>query len=299
MHFLSYILFLFFTGLFAITPFWILYRISDFIYLLFWYIFEYRKKVVLQNLANSFPEKTIDERKILAKKFYRHLCDILVEGIKVFTMKHKNIIKRHKILNPNVLDNYFKNGNNVIAVSAHYGNWEWGAISGGLQTKLKVIGIYKPLSNPYIDKYLRKTRARGGTELAPMSETVETFNKTYNEPCAFVMIADQSPTNMEMSVWMDFLNQETACLHGPEKYAKKYNLPIVFLDIQKVKRGYYHITVSDLVKDPQAYTKDEITITYMKKLEEIILKKPEYWLWSHKRWKKKRERLTQYDCPPV
>ncbi len=152
---------------------------------------------------------------------------------------------------------------------------------------MKVVGLYKPLSNPWVDKFLKWSRSRSGTILAPIYDTTAAFDRYSNQTAIFLMAADQNPTNPEKAFWVDFLGQETAFLHGPEKHAKKNKLPIVYIDIIRQKRGYYTIVMSELIKDPMIYPEGEITQVYASKVEEMIRRYPPNWLWSHRRWKHK------------
>jgi len=260
---------------------------------LFQYIFGYRKKIIVQNLKNSFPDKTEKEIKKIIKGTYRNLSDIVVESIKGFTLSSKQLSKRFIIKNPEILDVFFEEKQSVIGVAAHYGNWEWGATIGNLQIKHRAIGFYKPLSNKYIDNYIKRLRAENGALLRSIKNTAETFQLFKDQTCLFVMVADQSPTNMKEAIWTNFMNQDTACLHGPEKHARINNYPVVYLNTQRIKRGYYEVTIEILAKNPLELKEGELTKLYMKKLEQILNNKPENWLWSHKRWKKKRSDIPK------
>jgi len=288
MQFFIYIIFLISIYIIAIIPFWFLYQFSNLLAFLFYYVFQYRKKVTLTNLRSSFPEKSDKEIKRIAKRTYVNLTDILVESIKGFTISDKEIKKRFKINNPELLNQYYYQGKSIIGVAAHYGNWEWGAIAGSLQIKNKAIAFYKPLTNKYIDRFLKKIRAENGTLLKSIYKTSATFKKYKNQSCIYILVADQSPSSLKKAYWVNFLNQDTACLHGPEKHARNNNYPLLFLKIQRVKRGYYELTAEKLIEKPTETNEGQITEIYMHKLEEIIKENPENWLWSHKRWKRKR-----------
>jgi KDO2-lipid IV(A) lauroyltransferase len=147
------------------------------------------------------------------------------------------------------------------------------------------VGFYKPLSNQHIDRYIQKTRVQGRSVLASITRTAETFNADWSEPAIFYMVADQSPSSARLAYWMPFLNQETAVLHGPEKYARVHNFPVVFAYSKKIRRGYYEVYFSMLAENPSELKTGEITRRYMKKLEEVIMARPEFYLWSHRRWK--------------
>lgn len=272
----------------AIMPFGLLYLFSDFFFVLIYHVIGYRKKVAQQNLRESFPQKSEQEITKMTRKFYHHFCDIALESMKGFSMSKKSIKARHKILNPELADEIFKKGLSVIALPAHYNNWEWGSMSPGLQLKHSIVAFYKPLSNKWVDAYAKSTRSKYRTILASIRETAVTFSNLVDNHTVFIMAADQSPSNIKDCYWVDFLNHTTACLHGPEKYARKYNLPVVYVDIKKVKRGFYELELITICDNPQTLDDGLITARYMKLLEASILQEPAYWLWSHKRWKHKK-----------
>ena len=288
MQFLTYIIFRLALGLFKIMPFRLLYALSDVLSWLFYHLIQYRKKVILTNLKRAFPGKKDQEIRLIARKTYTNLTDILLESLKGFSVREEKLIKRYKILNPEFLDRYFEKNQSIIGVTGHYANWEWGALAGSAQMKHKPIAFYKPLSNSYIDQYIKSSRAESGTLLYSIRQTSETFSKHKHENCIFLMVADQSPSDSKKAYWIDFLNQDTACLHGPEKHARINNYPVIYLDIQRIKRGYYTVQFSQLIENPAEETDGLITEKYMRQLEQIIREKPENWMWSHKRWKKKR-----------
>lgn len=275
----------------GIMPFRLMYFLSDVVFLLVFHVIGYRRAVVTNNLRSSFPAKNADEIKLLAKKFYHHLCDIALEGIKGFTMTKQELIRRHHIVNPELADHYFDKGVSTIAVPGHYNNWEWGSLSPGLQLKYPIVGLYKSMSNSRVDFFIGKHRSKFNTRLASLRETTSTFEELNSKPFAYIMASDQSPTNLKDCYWIDFLNQDTPWLHGPEKYARKYNWPVIYVDIQKVKRGYYEIKLILLTDNPASLPEGEITRLYAQHLEQTILHEPAYWLWSHKRWKHSRNRV--------
>jgi Kdo2-lipid IVA lauroyltransferase/acyltransferase len=269
----------------GIMPFRMMYIFSDMIYFLIYYMIGYRRKVVTSNLQSSFPEKNEAEIRVITKKFYHHLCDISLESIKGFSMSPQELISRHHILNPELADYYYDKGISVIAVPGHYNNWEWGSLSPGLQIKSPVVGIYKPLTNKVADDFIKRHRAKFNTRLASIRETAFVFEELSASPHAFIMASDQSPSNTKDSFWFNFLHHDTAWLHGPEKYSRKYNLPVMYVDIQKVKRGFYEIKLDLLTENPSLLPHGDITRCYVKQLENSILHEPAYWLWSHRRWK--------------
>ncbi len=289
MQYIGFLFFRFLVFLFSLIPFWVLYIYSDILFFFFFHVFGYRKKVVYANLKNSFPEKSKEEIHRIAKAFYTNLCDITFESIKGLSMSKKALLKRYKVLNADLLDPFFYQGQSLIALAGHYTNWEWGVLSFGFQFTHKSVGLYKPMSNTYIDNYAKKSRAAWGMHLVSIKETRQTFDEQHEKPALIFMVSDQSPSNLKKALWLKFLNQDTACLHGAEFYAKKYNFPLVFGDMQRIKRGYYTVEMTIIEENPSQTPEGEITKAYMNKLEEIIRAKPENWLWSHKRWKHKRK----------
>lgn len=291
MNILLAVLFLFFVFLIGIMPFFILYLFSDFMRILLQYVFRYRGKVIGSNLDKAFPEMPEDEKRILVRKIYRNLTDVLIEGIKSFTMTRRQVRKRHVIVNAKILEPYLKAGKSIVAVTAHYNNFEWGSLSPGVFTNYNVVAFYKPLSNKYIDRFIRRSRTKFGTTLASIRETTQTFEKLKQIPTVFMMAADQSPSNHSKAIWVNFLGIETAFLHGPEKHAVNNNFPVFYIDVQRIKRGFYTCTLSLLAEDPATLPVGEITRRYAAKVEEVIRSAPENWIWSHKRWKKRREEI--------
>ncbi len=283
--YISYLLFRIFVLLFRFVPFRVMYMISDFIFLVVYHIAGYRKKIVFGNLKNSFPEKSAEETKQIAKKFYHHLCDLLLESIKSSSSKGRDLAKRYRLINPDVIDSYYLRNLPVIAVTGHFNNWEWGGLAGESQMKHKPIGFYKPLTNKYLDQFIQRTRVHGRSVLASIERTTETFRIKWDDIPIYYMIADQSPSSPRLAYWVNFLNQDTATLHGPEKYARVHGLPVLYMDVQKVKRGWYTFEFFVLADDPRSLKTGEITQRFMKMLEDKIREHPEYYLWSHRRWK--------------
>lgn len=290
---LTYYFFVFFVYLIGALPFSVLYIFSFKVYIILYYIVRYRRKVVYSNLAKAFPEKPDKEIKTLAKKFYKHLADIFIESLKGFSMSHEEIVRRHRIVNLELLDEYIKNGKTVILIGGHYGNWEWGSMAGGLQSKLPLVIFYKPLSNKYIDDFMIKSRSRCGTIMASIAKTYQVFKNQADTPSFFLLIADQSPSRIDRAYWVNFLGIETAFLHGPEQYCRKFNYPSFFVDIKRIKRSFYELELVPIIENPDDLPEGEITARFAKLLEARIRKEPEYWLWSHRRWKHERNTSSE------
>lgn len=285
---LTYIFFLFLVNLFRILPFRIIYMISDGLFFILYYVIGYRKTIVTENLRNSFPQKNSQEIREISKAYYHHLSDILLEGIKALTMNEESALTRYRFQNPELMDDLYRQNRNAMAVGGHYNNWEWGGIAFGKQILYKSVAFYKPLSNKYVDNYLTKSRVKGRTALVSISDTADVFKKNWGEPAVFIMVADQSPSSTRLAYWVNFLNQDTPALHGPEKYARIYNLPVVYGGVKKIRRGYYELYFRMICDDPSKTRDGEITEKFMQMLEEDILSDPRYYLWSHRRWKHKR-----------
>ncbi len=287
LSFLSYILFRFFVIIFYILPFRLIYFISDFFALLLRYVIRYRKKIILKNLKNSFPNKTEKELRKMLFPIYLNISDILVETIKGYSMSSKQVQKHITITNLKLMNELYDNYNGIIGVLGHYGNWEWAALLSGLVLKQNSVIFYKPLSNKFLDKYIHKNRSRFGVHLCSIYITAKSFEENKSKKTFFAMVADQSPSNISKSYWITFLNQPTACLHGPEKYARMFNLPVVYIFIDRIKRGYYEVTFTTVTEKPNELPDGEITRQYFGLLEKDIIHKPAPWLWSHRRWKHK------------
>ena len=271
----------------SLLPYPLLYLISDIIFLIMYRVIGYRKEVVLANLRNSFPNKSKQELKKIMSDFYRHLCDIIMESVKGFTISEKQLRKRLIIKNPEFSNYFADRGQSIIFVGGHYNNWEICAQAFAMYSNHKCIGIYKPLSNAFINNKIYTSRSKYGMHLISMKQTKKSFEEG-NEAKAIVFGSDQNPANPKRAHWLQFLNQDTSVLFGVEKYAKEYNWPVVFVSISKVKRGYYDVEYSLITDKPKEQPHGKITEDFTKRLEQDIINQPQYWLWSHKRWKHKR-----------
>jgi KDO2-lipid IV(A) lauroyltransferase len=281
-------IFLILVALIGLIPFPLLYLFSGFIRFLMHRVIGYRKNVIISNLKGSFPEKSEKEINSIVRSVYKNLADVSVEGIKAFSMSARQIKMRHYINNPEIIETFLSQGRSIIALPAHFNNWEWGSLSPGLFTKYPIIGFYKPLNNKYVDIFLRRSRSKFGTSLVSIYKTALEFKKNSGKPSIYIMAADQSPTNVKKSYWLQFFGKDTAFLHGPEKYCRMYNFPVAYVDVQRVKRGYYTLDITMLADNPSTLPEGEITRRYAEKLEEAIRKNPGSWLWSHRRWKLSR-----------
>jgi KDO2-lipid IV(A) lauroyltransferase len=273
--------------LIASLPFNVLYRLSDFLFHLLWYS-GYRKKVVRQNLTNSFPEKTPDEIEILSKKYFRYLCDLTLETLKTMTMTEQENRERCHFQKKDWLDTLYHEKKSFIIVMGHYGNWEWAGPCFTLNTDFQLVVIYRPLRNIYFEKMLSKMRTRFGTRITATKNTMRDMVANRKNLTATALIADQTANIPENAYWTTFLRQDTAVFMGPEKLAVKFNYPVVYMNVKRVKRGYYEIIPELMFSKPQETMENEISEAFTRRLEKEIIQNPPIWLWSHKRWKHKR-----------
>ena len=282
----TYLILPFIYGL-SYLPHFILYRISDLMYFLLYDLLKYRLDVIYENLKNSFPEKSHEEIIRIQKEFYKNLMDIMVETVKEFTLSKRQVRKRFKFTNPELFQQHYDKGKSVMMLMGHYNNWEY-AVSTPLWVPQECWAVYGKLANPVMDKYLVRTREKYGFTLFPMERTYDVMLNHEQGDKLYMFMADQSPHHGSIKYWLQFLNQETGVHIGAEKLSKMLDLAVVFIDIQKVKRGYYEITAQTLFEDAKNTAEHEITDKYFAVLEEVIRKSPANWLWSHKRWKYKR-----------
>jgi len=275
-----------FLYLIASLPFWALYKVSDFLYYLF-LLSGYRKNVVLENLRKSFPERSEKEIKDLSKAYFSYLSDLTLETIKTMRMTKQEAKERCLYHNTEWIDKMHEEKKSFIIVMGHYGNWEWAGPSFTLGSNYQLFVIYRPLTNPYFEKMLTKTRTKFGTRITQVNQTLREMVANRKNVTATAFIADQaaSPAN---SYWTTFLHQDTSVFNGPEKIAVKFNYPVVYMKIQRVKRGYYELIPQLLFDDPASTSEGEILETFTKRLEKDIIDDPVIWLWSHRRWKHKR-----------
>ena len=277
------------------TPFSILYKFSDFLYLVLFYVIRYRRKVVFSNLHLVFPEKNKGEINDIAKKFYRHFCDVFLETTKTMAISESEIKKRFVFENLEVLQEYERANESVIILFPHYGNWEWGTALN-LHLKGKGYGIYQPLVNPYYDRLVRRIRARFGGRLITTKETKATVTKNREEniPAIYGILTDQSPRLKQAFYWSQFMGITVPMHTGAEFMSKSMNLPVLYLTVSKPKRGYYTSKLSVLAKNPNDFPNYAITDAFFRETEKTIKAQPEYYLWTHRRWKHKDMNPEKY-----
>jgi KDO2-lipid IV(A) lauroyltransferase len=270
--------------LISYLPLWILYRISDLFYLILISVFPYRKKVIETNLRNSFPELSRAEIRTLRNKFYRHFADLVIEGIKNLSISKSELAKRFTVKNPEIISEITRKNQSVMLISGHYGNWEWMITSLANWFDCKTVGIGMPLTNSFWDKALNKRRSRFGLHVAHSGNYKVKINR--DQANVILVLSDQSPSNSENAYWTSFLNQQTAVLFGAEFMVNDQKFVPVFFRTLKVKRGFFEVELVPFEGELLQTNYGEITQWHSHLLEKTIKSQPEFWLWSHKRWKR-------------
>jgi len=291
MSYIIYVLLLGIVKLHAMLPMRVLYLFSDILYFFVYKVVRYRLKVVRENLKKSFPEKTANDLLGLEKKFYHHFSDYIVETIKLAHISQEELNRRARLNNPDIIDPLVAQGHTCfILLMGHYGNWEWFTGSTAWFDRVKIYQIYRPLSNKAFDRLFIYLRTRFQGIGIKKQETVRDMIrlKQSKERSLVIFIADQSPNKFNLHYWTTFLNQESAILIGPERIATKLDIPVIFVDVRKVKRGHYTVDFELLTDNPRQTPEFWITEQYTRLMERSILRDPAYWLWTHKRWKHRK-----------
>ena len=288
MQFIAFILIYPFIWLFSILPFRLLYFISDCFYYLIYYLIGYRKETVVSNLKLAFPNKSDQEIKVITKKFYKHLADVFIEMIKSFTISKKAILKRYTFTNIELIQQLESNNKSIILLGSHYANWEW-VFCLNLLVNYKGLAVFKKLKNIYFDKKIRATRGRFGTALISTKKIFKVIeeNAKGDALSMYGFLGDQSPKATKALHWSKFLGVTVPIHTGAETLAKNHNLALICFNTIKVKRGYYETTFKLLAENPTDYNDYELTDLYLRELEKSIYNKPEYYFWTHKRFKHK------------
>lgn len=277
----------------SLLPFRVLYLLSDLLYLLLRYVIPYRKKIVYDNLRHAFPEKTPEQIQTILRKFYAHFCDTLVESIKMTTVSSETMQSRIRFADEDMLWECYRQEKQLMILMGHYGNWEWLASLAKTPVPYHFMTVYKPLENKSFDHLMIRLRTRFGTEAVPMQRVFRNVagkirSKQYSIMC---FIADQNPDGTSLRHWIPFFHREVPVLVGAEKIARHHGLTVGFLHLEKIKRGHYLAHVDWLAENAAECSENPeylLTEHYIRKLEERIREKPEYWLWTHRRWKHKK-----------
>jgi KDO2-lipid IV(A) lauroyltransferase len=285
---MNFIFYYFFILPISYLPKYFLYFFSNLLYVFLGRVLKYRKKIIHKNLKNSFPEKTENEIFEIRNNFYKHFCDLIVESFRGFSISRKSIEQKITIKNQDLLNEFAVKGQNIILIGGHYNNWEMTAQRMPLVFKHDLFAIYKPLKNKFFDRKMKSSREKFGLNMISMKETKAYFNNETDTPRAIIFGSDQSPSNSKKAYWTKFLNQDSAFLYGAEKYAKSFNWPVIYVSINKIKRGDYLVEYQLITQKPKEESYGEIIKKFAFLLESDIKNQPEYWLWTHNRWKKKK-----------
>lgn len=269
-------------------PFRVMYMISDMLYYVVYYIVKYRRSIVRKNLTECFPEKSIDEIEKIEKKFYRFFTDILMESLKMFSISPKEMKRRMKFVNVEGIKATMKKGKSASVFMGHYGNWEWvSSLPLHLEDGMLGVQIYHELSDKLMNKLILYSRGRMGAISVEMRKTVRDISRMTSEGkvAAIGFIADQSPRKKDAHYYVNFLNHEVPALVGTEKLTKHYDFEGWYLDVKRVKRGYYEAEFVRLHENPRLLPDFELTEVYYQRLEKMIKERPELYLWTHNRFK--------------
>lgn len=286
MQLLAYILIYPILWFISILPFRLLYALSDFLYILMYYVFRYRKQTVIDNLRLVFPEKSDHEIKIITKKFFHHFCDMILESIKSMNISLESMKARYTFKNLDIIREFEKQNKSIVLMCAHYGSWEWIFILQTYTTH-RGYGIYKRLQNKYFDRLIKSIRARYNSYLITTKETFSVLEDAKKNGILSMngFASDQSPKKHKAHHWNEFMGIKVPVHTGAEMLAKKLDMPVVFFAVERKKRGYYEATFQTLAEKPTDFKDYEITDKFLKLVEAQIHEAPEYYLWTHKRWK--------------
>ena len=274
----------------SILPFRLLYIFSDCVCFFVYTIFGYRKKIVRNNIAISLPHLTEKERLNIEKKFYKHLCDMFLEMIKTMTISRKEMEKRFVFKNLDLYLELEKKGKSIALLCAHYASYEW-AVSMNYHIKFEGYGIYKKLSNTYFDTLAKNIRSKFKAKLITTRETISTIEKNKRNDILGVygLASDQSPQKSRAYHWTHFMGIEVPVHTGAEMLAKRFDMNVIFLKNKKVKRGYYEATFELMADNPTDEPNFSISDDFLKRVENQILEAPEFYLWTHNRWKHRKD----------
>ena len=289
MQFLIYSISFPFLWIISKLPFRLFYWFSDCIYILVYYIIGYRKKIVRNNILIALPHLSEEKRLLIEKKFYHHMCDMFLEMIKTMSISSEEMKERFRITNTELLKEYEQKNKSIILLAAHYASWEW-LLSINESTTFKCYGVYKKINNKYFDAKVRAIRSKFKSELVTTDNTIALIND--NEKNGIISLyglaSDQSPQVHKTFHWQQFMGITVPVHTGAEMLAKRYDLEVVFAKVKKVKRGYYEATFVPIANNPKSIPDYEITDAYLKEVEQQILEAPEFYFWTHKRWKHRR-----------
>ncbi|TSE09236.1 lysophospholipid acyltransferase family protein [Aquimarina algiphila] len=275
-------------------PWRLLYILSTGIYVLMYHIVGYRRKVVSTNLALAFPEKSDKEIKRVCKKFYKHMCDMFMEMIKSLSISKEEMTKRFTIIDQHTFKELQAKNKSIIVLMGHYASYEW-AIAAQFVMDFPIVGVYKKIKNKYFDQLAHRIRGKFNTRLIDNHNVIKeiTRDKVHGRLCAYGLLSDQSPKLKNALYWTDFMNIKVPVITGGEVLSKRLDMPVTYLKVEKIKRGYYQAKFITITDDPKNCDDHYITKKYLQLLEQQIREKPEYYLWTHRRWKHRNAKLPK------
>ncbi len=286
--------------LFSLLPMWVHYLISDGIYVIVYHLVGYRKKLVRKNLSDSFPEKSEAEIIRIEKDFYRWFCDYFVETIKLLTISRQELRRRMVFKGAELVNKLTENGQSCAVYLGHYCNWEWiTSLPLWVTPKAQCGQIYHVLENSEFDKLFLKLRQRMGAVCIPMAETLRKLAeyRQQQQPVVIGYISDQVPFWNNIHHWCPFLNHDTPVLTGTERLARSAGHAVFYIDVERPKRGYYVAEFKLIARDPKQTEDYQLTDAYFTLLEASIRRAPQFWLWTHNRWKRTHEEFNlRYDA---
>ncbi len=264
-----------------------LYLFSSLVYFLLYYIARYRRKVVASHLLQAFPDISDQQRKNIAKKFYRGFSDVTVEAAYSGSMSRQEVDERVEFVNAELLESLIEKGDSFILLGGHCCNWEWLLLSLGVKLPLPINAVYKPLHNKSVDRFMYETRSRFNIDPIPHKDFMTEVVKRKSSQRVYAILADQRPPSKGRAHVTQFLNRETRCFIGPEKIAQFVKIPVVFMKMTRTSRGHYQLAFELLAEPPYEKVKDSYPVTerYIRMLEQQIMDTPQDWLWSNRRWK--------------
>jgi Kdo2-lipid IVA lauroyltransferase/acyltransferase len=270
----------------SLLPFRALYALSDAAFYVVCYLIRYRRDVVMSNLRLAFPEQSEAWRWQVARRYYRHMCDLAAESIKMFSVSKDEALKRTRLTNPELTERFAEQGLSLIVTAGHYNNWELCALTSDLLVPHHVLGVYTPLRNAFMDQKIRTSRERFGMETVAKRKISEFLAANTGQLTVTLLAADQAPSPSTKTVHrMEFLGQPTEVMLGPERFSKQYGYPVLHVAMRKLRRGFYEYTLLVVEENPRDAPPGSITEGHTRLLEQQIREAPEFWLWSHKRWK--------------
>jgi KDO2-lipid IV(A) lauroyltransferase len=275
-----------FIRLLSMLPLRVLYALSSLLYPFVFHVLAYRRVTVRRNLSMSFPDKPSAELRKIEKAFYRHFCDLIAESIKAFSISGTMLDERVTVTNLEQIRDFIASGKSVVAVLGHIGNWEWLVLKVAKDSDFPFTALYRPAGNRGFTDFLKAGRQRYGARLLPTSSIRELVRSIEEEPLVLGTLGDQTPVEVDRCHWMQFLRQPTPVYAGPEKLARKRDMAVFFVSMYKTGRGYYHAHIELITDRPAALAENEITESHTRMLEAAIVKQPETWLWTHRRWKR-------------